>query len=51
MRWVARHQWTSLALGMTYGIVWMVSRALIPAAIAKAIDEGIVAGDSTALWR
>ncbi|MEI2648418.1 MAG: hypothetical protein V9G15_05275 [Dermatophilaceae bacterium] len=51
MRWVARHQWTSLALGMTYGITWMVSQALIPATIAKAIDEGIVAGDRAALWR
>jgi ABC-type multidrug transport system fused ATPase/permease subunit len=51
MRWVARHQWTSLALGMTYGITWMVSQALIPATIAKAIDEGIVAGDRAELWR
>ena len=36
---------------MTYGITWMVSQALIPATIAKAIDEGIVAGDRAALWR
>ena len=36
---------------MTYGITWMVSQALIPATIAKAIDEGIVAGDRAELWR
>ena len=49
--WVARGQWTTLAAGMVFGVVWMVSQALIPATIARAIDEGIVAGDRAALWR
>ncbi|MEI2826710.1 MAG: ABC transporter ATP-binding protein [Dermatophilaceae bacterium] len=49
--WVARGQWTTLAAGMVFGVLWMVSQALIPATIARAIDEGIVAGDRAALWR
>jgi len=34
-----------------FGIVWMVAQALIPATISQAIDQGIIAGDSGALWR
>lgn len=49
--WIARGQWTTLAAGMVFGVMWMVSQALIPATIARAIDEGIVAGDRSALWR
>ncbi|HOF64090.1 MAG TPA: ABC transporter ATP-binding protein [Dermatophilaceae bacterium] len=49
--WVARGQWTTLAAGMVFGVVWMVSQALVPATISRAIDEGIVGGDRGALWR
>ena len=49
--WVARGQWTTLAAGMVFGVVWMVSQALVPATISRAIDEGIVGGDRSALWR
>jgi ABC-type multidrug transport system fused ATPase/permease subunit len=47
--WVARHQiWTLLA-GVFFGVVWMVSQALMPAAIGRAIQNGIVADDNRAL--
>jgi ABC-type multidrug transport system fused ATPase/permease subunit len=47
--WVASHQvWTLLA-GVFFGVVWMVSQALMPAAIGRAIQDGIVADDNNAL--
>ena len=47
--WVARHQvWTLLA-GVFFGVVWMVSQALMPAAIGRAIQNGIVSDDNQAL--
>lgn len=49
--WVGRGQWRTLTLGVCLGITWMVSQALIPATIARAIDEGIVGADPNALWR
>ena len=51
LRWVGRGQWVTLVWGIAFGVLWMVSQALIPATISRAIDEGIVAGDSTALTR
>ena len=47
--WVGRQQLGTLALGMTFGIVWMLSQALLPWALGRAIDEGIDTGDSRAL--
>ncbi len=49
--WVGRGQWRTLIVGVGFGIVWMVAQALIPATISQAIDQGIIAGDSGALWR
>lgn len=49
--WVGRGQWRTLVVGVAFGIVWMVAQALIPATISRAIDQGIIAGDSGALWR
>ncbi|MBK7611717.1 MAG: ABC transporter ATP-binding protein [Actinomycetales bacterium] len=49
--WVGRGQWRTLVVGVAFGIVWMVAQALIPATISQAIDQGIIAGDSGALWR
>lgn len=46
MFWLARNQWTSLALGMWWGVCWMLSIALIPAVVGHAIDDGIAARDS-----
>lgn len=49
--WVAREQWRTQALGMVSGMFWMVSIALIPAALGKGVDEGIVARDPAGLVR
>lgn len=51
MVWVARKQWRTQVLGMLTGMVWMVSIALIPAAVGKGVDEGIVPGDRSGLLR
>jgi ABC-type multidrug transport system fused ATPase/permease subunit len=49
--WLARSQWTSLALGMWWGVCWMLSMALVPAVLGRAIDAGIAARDLDALLR
>ncbi|MCU1537773.1 MAG: multidrug transporter permease [Humibacillus sp.] len=49
--WVGKGQWRTLVIAITFGIVWLVSQALFPAAMGKAIDEGIIGGDRTALAR
>ncbi|SDU88323.1 ABC transporter ATP-binding protein [Jiangella alkaliphila] len=51
LTWVARAQWRTLLVGAFFGIVWMVSQALIPWAIGHGID-GIIDDDnaSTARW-
>ncbi len=47
--WVGRHQAGTLALGMTFGIVWMLAQALLPWVLGRAIDEGVATGDTEAL--
>ncbi len=42
-------QWHTLALGMFFGIVWMVCQAVMPAVIGHAIDDGVAAQDTGAL--
>lgn len=49
LRWVARGQWRTLLGGVFFGVVWMVSQALFPAAVGRAIDLGIIAKSSGAL--
>ena len=44
--WVAAAQWRTLLAATSFGVLWMVSQALFPAAVQRAIDEGIIAGDS-----
>jgi ABC-type multidrug transport system fused ATPase/permease subunit len=51
MVWVAREQWRTQVLGMVSGGLWMLSIALIPAALGKGVDEGIVPGDGAGLVR
>ncbi len=50
--WVAGHQVPTLVAGILFGIGWMVAQALMPFAIGRAIEEGIVERDSgsLALW-
>lgn len=40
-----------MTLGAFWGVVWMVSQALMPAAIGKTIDAGVTARDTAELWR
>lgn len=47
--WLARRQWRTLLAGAGFGIPWMLSVALVPAAVGRAVDEGIVARDGRAL--
>jgi ABC-type multidrug transport system fused ATPase/permease subunit len=50
--WVMRGQKATLIGGMTFGTIWMVAQAIMPALIGAAIDQG-VAGDDTsrlAFW-
>ena len=47
--WLVRRQWRTLVAGAAFGIPWMLSIALIPAAIGKALDDGLVARDGRAL--
>src|SRR3954453_7974976 len=48
--WIAKGQKATIAGGVTYGIIWMVAQAVMPAVIGKAIDQGIDAGDPERLW-
>jgi ABC-type multidrug transport system fused ATPase/permease subunit len=47
--WVGRQQLGTLLAGVFFGVLWMVSQALMPAAIGRAIQDGIVDDDSSAL--
>jgi ABC-type multidrug transport system fused ATPase/permease subunit len=47
--WVGRQQLGTLLGGVFFGVLWMVSQALMPAAIGRAIQDGIVDSDDRAL--
>lgn len=49
--WVAAQQKATIAGGTAFGVVWMVSQAVMPAIIGKAIDQGISPDDSSKLWK
>ncbi len=51
MLWVGRQQWRTQTLGMLAGMLWMLAIALVPAAVGKGVDEGIVPGDLGGLVR
>jgi ABC-type multidrug transport system fused ATPase/permease subunit len=44
--WLMTGQWHTLALGMIFGVVWMVTQAVMPAVIGLAIDQGVAARDT-----
>jgi ABC-type multidrug transport system fused ATPase/permease subunit len=46
--WLARRQWRTVTLGVVMGSVWMVSQALMPAVIGRAI-QGVSDLDSAAV--
>jgi len=47
--WLAARTWPSMVAGVSWGIVWMVSQALVPAVIGKAVDAGLADRDRGAL--
>ncbi|MBO3677904.1 ABC transporter ATP-binding protein [Streptomyces sp. NEAU-YJ-81] len=47
--WLAAYQRNAIFLGALYGIVHVLAQALVPAAVGKAIDAGIIARDQQAL--
>jgi ABC-type multidrug transport system fused ATPase/permease subunit len=47
--WVGRQQLGTILIGVVLGIVWMVAQALMPYTIGRAIQDGIVADDGSAL--
>ncbi len=49
--WMAKGQWRTLLGGMAFGIVWMGAQAVMPAALGRAIDQGVAAKDSDALLK
>lgn len=44
-----RVQWRSCTAGAALGVVWMLSQAMMPAAIGRAIGDGVAARDERAL--
>ena len=36
--WLIKGQWHTMVMGMFFGIVWMVSQAVMPAVVGRAID-------------
>ncbi|MER7542481.1 ABC transporter ATP-binding protein [Spirillospora sp. NPDC127506] len=47
--WLLRAQWRSVSAGASLGVVWMLGQALMPAAIGRAIGDGLAARDERAL--
>ncbi|MFD0683320.1 ABC transporter transmembrane domain-containing protein [Actinomadura fibrosa] len=47
--WLLRAQWRSAAVAAALGVTWMLSQALMPAVIGRAVDEGLAAKDERAL--
>ncbi|MDN3352656.1 ABC transporter ATP-binding protein [Actinomadura sp. DC4] len=47
--WVARVQAAGMAGGAAWGVLWMVTQALMPATIGRAIDAGITVRNTDAL--
>lgn len=47
--WVGRGQWRTLSIAVVFGVTWMVTQALFPAAMSRAIDQGIVQHDGATL--
>lgn len=47
--WVARRQLVTIAGGASFGIVWMVAQAVMPAIIGRGVDDGVTGRDLGAL--
>jgi len=49
--WLARSQSSTILGGMFFGIIWMVSQALMPAVVGRTIDAGVTHRDQGELFR
>src|SRR5258707_13716925 len=49
--WLTRSQSRRIAIGAMLGSCWMVGLAVPPWVLSRAVDEGLVAGDTAALVR
>jgi ABC-type multidrug transport system fused ATPase/permease subunit len=49
--WLAARTWPSLAAAISFAILWMLSQALIPATVGRAIDAGLTDRDGDSLLR
>ncbi len=49
--WLVRNQPSTILGGMFFGIVWMVSQALMPAVVGRTIDAGVTHRDQGELLR
>ena len=47
--WVGRLQLPMLAAGVVLGVLWMVAQALMPYVLGRAVQDGLVERDGTAL--
>ena len=45
---MCRKQWRSILVGTTCDVVWLLGLALLPWAIGRVIDQGVVPGDAAA---
>jgi ABC-type multidrug transport system fused ATPase/permease subunit len=50
LRWVARMQWRTLAVGTFWGITWMIAMAAVPAALGAGV-QGAADGDEMVVLR
>ncbi len=52
LAWTGKGQWRTLAGAASYGSLWMLAQALVPAAVSLAIDRGMIAHniDQLLLW-
>ena len=49
LRWVARKQWKTLAVGTFWGTVWMVAMAAVPAALGAGVQAAADGDEATVL--
>jgi ABC-type multidrug transport system fused ATPase/permease subunit len=49
--WIALNQWLTLVAGIAFGICWLVAQAVMPWAIGRGIEDGVVDGDVGASLR
>ena len=49
--WLARRQRRTLAVGISLGIIWMLSQAVVPWMVGHTIDVAVAAHDTSALLR